>query len=137
MILPQNLGFSPDLEKNQKHLRFFWNLGNFPKSGENCTAKCRVFSNNFFSISLSGLKNELYYSPIDYACPWIIIANYNQFFHYKKLIKNLPFPQFWVISPVLKFFISPDLGKWPRSGWPLTVTLLFWLDVYDKISHKR
>ena len=40
------------------------------------------------------------------------------------MIKNLPFPQIWGISPVLKFVISPDLGKWPRSGWLLTVDVM-------------
>ena len=124
MILPQSLGISPDLGKNQKGLKFSGNLGNFPRSGENLTSNNRFILNNFFSSCLSGQKNELIYSPIDYACPWIIIAYLEIVFLPKNWVKNLLLPQIWGIFPVLKIAIAPDLGKFSRSKCHLTVVCM-------------
>ena len=64
------LGFFPRSGEKSKVYKIFLEIwGISPDLGKIVQQNIGFFSNNFFSIPLSGLKNELFHSLIDYACP--------------------------------------------------------------------
>ena len=61
------LGFFPRSGEKSKAFKIFLKSVDFPQNWGKSYSK--IFSSNPFSIRLSGLKTELFYSPIDYVCP--------------------------------------------------------------------
>ena len=118
-----NIGNSPKFGEILVTEKITQNLKNFPKFGEILLDK-----NEFSSISSCSSDEYENQSVLKYylhtrARPWIIRAYCDNSFYAKNKIEIWPFLQIWGNSPILKFAISPNLGKSSKFGCSLTVKL--------------
>ena len=116
-----NKGNSPKFGEILVTEKITQNLKNFPKFGE------ILLDKNKFSSNSSSSSYEYKYQSVlkcyhhTRARPWIIRAYCDNFFCAKNKNEIWPFLQIWGNSPILKFAISPNLGKSSKFGCPLTV----------------
>ena len=115
-----NIGNSPKFGEILVTGKITPNLKNSPKFGEILS-----HNNEFSSISSSSSDEYEYQSVFKYypharARPWIITAYCDNSFRAKNKIEKWSFLQIWGNSPILKFAMSPNLGKSSKFGCFLT-----------------
>ena len=93
---------------------FFPRILEFPQIWGNFVKKNR-FSSFFHRIDRKPNRKNLWISSLYVTWfSWVTWGFSHSFFYDKNPFEKNPFPQIWRNSLQLKFFISPNLGKFPQ-----------------------
>ena len=102
-----------NLAINSKH--FTLESNNFPRFGAILLKKKNRFSLFFHRINRKPNRKNLWISSLYVTWfSWVTWGFSHSFFYDKNPFEKNPFPQIWRNSLQLKFFISPNLGKFPQ-----------------------